>query len=63
MIALNLFQTWQFEKRIINASRMSKEYYWAVFGNTSIPKGAEKLLLINRPSVQKTTPENLFIKY
>lgn len=58
-ILLNLFQSWQFDKRIINSSRMSKEYYWTVFGKTSVPKGAEKQLMINRPSVQKTMPEDL----
>lgn len=58
-ILLNLFQTWQFDERIINGSRMSKEYYWTVFGKTSIPKGAEKLLMINRPSIQKTKPEDI----
>ena len=59
MILLNLFQTWQFDERIINGSRMSKEYYWKVFGKTSVPNGAESLLMINRPSVQKTTPEDI----
>ena len=58
-IILNLFQTWQFDERIINGSRMSKEYYWTVFGKTSVPEGAEKLLMINRPSIQKTTPEDI----
>lgn len=57
-ILLNLFQTWQSHKGIIDASRMTKEYYWAVFGKTEVPKGAKKLLMINRPSVQKTLPEN-----
>jgi hypothetical protein len=59
LIALNLFQTWQFHKRIINGSRMTSEYYWTVFGKTSVPEGAENLLMINRPSVQKTTPEDI----
>jgi hypothetical protein len=56
-VMLNLFQSWQFENRIINASRMTKEYYWTIFGRISVPEGAEKLLMINRPSVQKTLPE------
>jgi hypothetical protein len=58
-LALNLFQSWQFEKRIIDASRMTSDYYWAVFGRTSVPKDAKKLLMINRPSVQKTNPESI----
>lgn len=57
LITLNLFQSWQFDKRIIDASRMTRDYYWAVFGRTSVPSNAKKLLMINRPSVQKTNPE------
>lgn len=38
---------------------MTSEYYWTVFGKTSVPEGAENLLMINRPSVQKTTPEDI----
>ncbi len=59
MIFLNLFQTWQFDERIIDGSRMTKEYYWTVFGKTTVPDGADKLLMINRPSVQKTKPADI----
>ncbi len=59
MIFLNLFQTWQFDERIIDGSRMTKEYYWTVFGKTAVPDGADKLLMINRPSVQKTKPADI----
>ena len=59
MVLLNVFQTWQVDQRIIHFSRMTAEYYFAVFGRTSIPYGAERLLLIDRPTVQKTTPKDL----
>jgi len=59
MVLLNLFQTWQVEQRIIHFSRMTAGYYFAVFGKASMPYGAERLLLINRPPVQKTTPTDL----
>lgn len=58
-ILLNLFQSWQYHKRILNPSRMTKNYYWSIFGRTSAPENAEKLLMINRPSVQKMSPESL----
>lgn len=38
-IWLNLFQTWQYMTWIIHPSRMTKEYYMAVFGRKSIPEG------------------------
>ena len=45
---LNLFQSWQMSHGIIHGSRMTKDYYFAVFGKTSIPDDAEELLLVNR---------------
>lgn len=46
---LNLFQTWQWNRGIISKERMTAAYYAAVFGRTSIPDGAERLLLVDRP--------------
>jgi len=43
-IWLNLFQTWQYMTWIIDPSRMTQQYYWAVFGKTSVPEGAQKYL-------------------
>lgn len=43
-ICLNLFQTWQYMTWIIDPSRMTQEYYWAVFGRRSVPEGAKKYL-------------------
>jgi len=45
-IVLNLFQSWQFSVGIIHYDRMSKEYYWRVFGKTKInPLDYEKYLM------------------
>jgi len=33
---LNLFQTWQYTHYILDPSRMTKEFYWKVFGKTHI---------------------------
>ena len=55
LLGLNLFQTWQYKKRIISGSRMTKEYYLSVFGRTSVSEQDKELLLIKRPftSVEK----------
>lgn len=45
---LNLFQFWQFRNGILDGERMTKAYYWKVFGRTSVPKGARDLLLVER---------------
>lgn len=49
LIFLNIFQTWQISMGIIDGSRMTKEYYFSVFGQTSSPsKEQQELLLIDR---------------
>ncbi len=48
MMLLNLFQFWQFNAKIIDPERMTADYYWSVFGKTSVPEGAEQLLLVER---------------
>ncbi len=45
---LNVFQTWQWVHGIIDGTRMSKEYYFAVFGKTYATVQDRKLLLIER---------------
>lgn len=47
-VGLNLFQTWQFNKGIIHNSRMTKDYYFAVFGATQKNPDHESLLLVKR---------------
>ncbi|MBI4944824.1 MAG: hypothetical protein HY840_00325 [Bacteroidetes bacterium] len=47
-IALNILQSWQYKKGIISGERMTKKYYWSVFLKTTLPKGADELLLVER---------------
>lgn len=56
LIVLNLFQTWQFETGIIDKERMTKDYYWAVFGKTNIDKDKlDELLLVERSTESRDT--------
>jgi hypothetical protein len=48
LLLLNLFQTWQFENGIISKERMTKAYYFAIFGQTKKDPKNEKLLLVDR---------------
>lgn len=43
-ILLNLFQTYQYGKGIIHWQKMSKEYYWRVFGKLSVTDADRDLL-------------------
>lgn len=45
LVVFNLFQTWQFKERIIHASLMNKEYYFATFFQTSPVTEKQKQLL------------------
>ena len=45
LIALNLFQSYQYKGSIIHSSLMTKEYYWKVFGKTEINPDDNKYLL------------------
>lgn len=60
-ILLNLFQTWQMNKRIIHPTRMSQEYYLAIFGKTEAPFNGEELMLVERATVNKSEPSNLHL--
>jgi len=48
LIGLNVFQTWQFNKKIIHGSRMTKDYYISTFGKTSVTEEDKNKLLIDR---------------
>jgi hypothetical protein len=48
LVLLNLFQTWQWQQRILPKDRITKGYYWAIFGRTAIPAGADSLLMVER---------------
>ncbi|HEV7231931.1 MAG TPA: hypothetical protein VGO45_11415, partial [Bacteroidia bacterium] len=47
-VALNLFQTWQATHWILDSSRMTKAYYWRIFGKTRISEADYALLEIDR---------------
>ncbi len=58
--SLNIFQSWQYTAHIIEGSRMTKDYYWAVFGKTHADPQLQHLLLINRSATGEmifTNPE------
>lgn len=48
LVALNLFQTWQWSAGLIERERMTGAYYAAIFGRTSRPANADDLLLVAR---------------
>lgn len=47
-VGLNIFQTWQFLNYIIHSERMTKEYYWKVFGKTSFQEDVGAYLSVDR---------------
>lgn len=54
IVVLNLFQTWQFEKGIMDKDRMTREYYWAIFGKAKIDhEKLDNLLLVERSNETK----------
>ena len=58
LLLLNLFQTWQWAHGIIDRTRMTKEYYFAVFGKTSATETDRKMLLIERTNGNVETLKN-----
>lgn len=48
LTVLNLFQTWQFQMGILDGERMTRPYYFAVFGKMQVTDEDRKLLLVNR---------------
>lgn len=49
-VALNLFQTWQWQHGILPKDRITKGYYFSIFGRTAVPSGADSLLMVERSS-------------
>lgn len=45
---LNLFQTWQFNKGILDGERITKAYYFRIFGRTSVTNEDKQHLLVAR---------------
>lgn len=48
LIVLNIFQTIQFKTGVLNGDRMTRPYYFRVFGRLDAREEDKKLLLINR---------------
>jgi len=48
MLVLNLFQTWQWVHKVIDPTRMSRDYYFAILGKTCASEADKKLLLVER---------------
>lgn len=48
LTGLNLFQTKQFHRGVLHGDRMTKEYYFAVFGKLNASEEDKKLLLVDR---------------
>ncbi|MEI7499220.1 MAG: hypothetical protein WCK84_02125 [Bacteroidota bacterium] len=44
LVFLNLFQTWQYMNFVLDPSRMTKAFYWAAFGKTSV-NNADRMFL------------------
>lgn len=44
LVLLNLFQTWQYMHLVLDPMRMTRAYYWSVFGKTSLTD-ADRLYL------------------
>ncbi|UKN03640.1 glycosyltransferase family 39 protein [Paracrocinitomix mangrovi] len=45
---LNLFQSWQYIQYILPPDRITKDFYWAIFGKTEAPLHVGRLLSVNR---------------
>lgn len=56
-VLLNLFQIWQLVHGILDPYRMTKKYYWAVFGKTSVDPATRLLLEIDRNNPGPLVPE------
>jgi hypothetical protein len=50
LICLNLFQAYQYRTGVLDSMHMSKKYYWAIFGKSSVPEPIKKLKEIDRDS-------------
>ena len=48
LVVLNLFQTYQFKIGVIDNDRMSKAYYFRIFGKTKVSEEDRDLLLVRR---------------
>lgn len=58
LLVLNLFQTWQWTHGVIDRTRMTKAFYFAIFAKTRASGFDKKLLLIERPTESFTKLKN-----
>jgi len=56
LVLLNLLQTWQYVHGVLDSHRMSRRYYWAIFGRTRV-SAADQLYL--EPTTDNTEREYL----
>lgn len=60
LVLLNLFQTWQYRKGIIPIDRVTKDYYWQVFGRTIMKDEYRSLLMVERSAeTYESLPDDL----
>jgi hypothetical protein len=53
-LALNIFQTWQYTfGKVLHPDRMTKAYYFSVFGKTGVGPEQQKLLLVERSAGER----------
>lgn len=57
LVALNLFQSWQFREGVLPSDRITEAYYNAVFLKLERPENAEELLSVNRQNNAATAWE------
>jgi len=57
LLMLNIFQTWQWAHGIIDKTRMSREYYFAIFGKTKVGPEDRNLLLVDKLA-EEVIPED-----
>lgn len=61
-ILLNQFQIWQYRNNIIDGERMTKSYYWKVFGSTENKEENKKYLSIDRSQTVFNDVKNYYKK-
>lgn len=54
LLILNIFQTWQYSfGKVLHPDRMTRAYYFSVFGKTTVRPDQQKLLLVERSAGEK----------
>ncbi|MCE3277838.1 MAG: hypothetical protein K0S44_29 [Bacteroidetes bacterium] len=48
LLGLNIFQSWQYDNGILHGDRMTRSYYFKIFGKTKVEDEHKKLLLVDR---------------